>query len=299
MTKEKIKIHFVDFWPNFIKNDNYFYHLLQSEFNVVLTDNNPDLLFFSVDYSNNKEHLNYQNTNTKKIFYTGENIEPNYEYCDGSISFISNDIEKNYRLPLWALHINWFDVKKNTNRDQSYLIDKKDLLINKTKTRINKNFCSFLASNPSGKRLEFIPKLLEKRTVDCGGKLFNNINKEIKGRGDQKWKIKFLSKYRFNIAFENEIGEGYVTEKIIQPMSVRSIPIYWGSNSVSEDFNKNSFINLNQFQNDDEAIDFILKCETDRDLYESIFFEPWFRDNEIPKFVEPKNVLNFIKTILN
>ena len=65
MTKEKIKIHFVDFWPNFIKNDNYFYHLLQSEFNVVLTDNNPDLLFFSVDYSNNKEHLNYQNTNTK------------------------------------------------------------------------------------------------------------------------------------------------------------------------------------------------------------------------------------------
>ena len=34
--KEELKVAFADFWPNFIKNDNYFYHLLNQEFKVVV-----------------------------------------------------------------------------------------------------------------------------------------------------------------------------------------------------------------------------------------------------------------------
>ena len=52
MKKETLTVDFVDFWPNLKKTDNYFYHLLSQEFDVVITDKEPDILFHSVDYPN-------------------------------------------------------------------------------------------------------------------------------------------------------------------------------------------------------------------------------------------------------
>ena len=68
MKKETLTVDFVDFWPNLKKTDNYFYHLLSQEFDVVITDKEPDILFHSVDYPNEKNHLRYNNGKTKKIF---------------------------------------------------------------------------------------------------------------------------------------------------------------------------------------------------------------------------------------
>ena len=75
------------FGPNFQFEDNYFYHLLSSEYDVQVTPNNPDLLFHSVDYLKKKEFREFQNTNTKKIFYTGENTIPDFNKTDYSFSF--------------------------------------------------------------------------------------------------------------------------------------------------------------------------------------------------------------------
>ena len=52
MTQQpKLKINFVDFWPDFHKDNNYFYHLLNSKFDVEISEGAPDILFFSVDYA--------------------------------------------------------------------------------------------------------------------------------------------------------------------------------------------------------------------------------------------------------
>jgi glyoxylate carboligase len=44
-------------------------------------------------------------------------------------------------------------------------------------------------------------------------------------------KRQFQSEYKFSIAFENNAHRpqypGYTTEKIMEPMTVNSIPIYW------------------------------------------------------------------------
>ena len=45
MKKETLTVDFVDFWPNLKKTDNYFYHLLSQEFDVVITDKKPDIHF--------------------------------------------------------------------------------------------------------------------------------------------------------------------------------------------------------------------------------------------------------------
>ena len=299
MKKEKIRINFVDFWPNLVKTDNYFYHLLTEEYNVLIDEINPDLLFHSVDYAKKEEHKLYDDLKTKKIFFTGENVQPNYEECHASLTFLPSKGTKNYRLPLWALFINWFDVPYNKKRDQSYLINKESLLENKKNLKINNKFCSFVATNPSGRRLDFVPKLQARKYVDCGGTLLNNTGRKIKGRGDQKWKIKYISKFRFNIAFESEIGEGYVTEKILHPLSVNSIPIYWGSDFVNQDFNPKSFINASNYENDEALIEKILDLEKDKEKYVELLRQPCFKNNEFPDYVRPKSVLKFLNQVLN
>ena len=296
MIKKKLKIDFASFWPNFVKHDNYFYHLLRTKYEVEISDQNPDLLFYSVDYGKKLAHFDSKYSNAKKIFYTGENIKPDLNFCDASISFIENFDERNYRLPLWALHINWFNVPHSNKRDQSYLVNR-DLLTNKN-IKVNKHFCSFVASNESGERINFAKKLDSIKKIDSGGKLLNSTGKFVKGRGDQKWKIKYLSQFRFNIAFENEIGNGYVTEKIFHPMCVNSIPIYWGSDFSTTDFNEESFINVNQFNSFDDAIKKVLDLENNIDQYISMLSQPWFKGNEYPDYVIPENVLNFISSII-
>jgi hypothetical protein len=108
MKKEKLSIDFIDFWSNFLKTDNYFYHLLNQEFDVVITDQTPDILFHSVDYFNKKAHLKYNNGKTIKIFYSGENVSADYNDCHFSFTFEATKDDRNYRLPLWVLHLNWF-----------------------------------------------------------------------------------------------------------------------------------------------------------------------------------------------
>ena len=110
--------------------------------------------------------------------------------------------------------------------------------------------------------------------------------------------LKYLSKYRFNISFENEIGNGYVTEKILYPMSVNSIPIYWGSKEVLNDFNENSFIYVNNFKSYELAIKKIIELENNEDLYLDILNKPWLKDNKYPHNVLPENVINFIEEVL-
>lgn len=296
MKKEKLTVDFVDFWPNFIKTDNYFYHLLSQEFDVIITHKDPDILFHSVDYFNQQEHLRYNNSKTKKVFYTGENQSADFTKTDFAFTFENSRDERNYRLPLWALHLNWFNVPHNEERDQSYLypVDKflkKDL----SNLRNKIGFCSFVASQPKGKRVEFVPKLMNRKYVHCGGILYNNIGGQLEGRGDQENKINFLNYFKFNISFENTSNNGYITEKIIQPMFTNTIPIYWGAPDVINDFNENAFINVHNFKTDDDLIEYILEVDSNEQLYQEILNESWFIDNKIPEQVMPERVLSFIK----
>jgi len=303
---KRIKINFVDFWPNFVKTDNYFFHLLNNRYEVEIDEHNPDLLFFSVDYSKRKERDRYINHSCKKIFYTGENVRPNFDFpgsiecpkysigkCDYAFSFDASSDPRNYRLPLWALFVNWFNVPHNDNRDQSYLIPVSDLL---ERTPIDKTkFCNFVFSNTSGERLNILKTISSYKKVDCAGNLMNNTGYKIAGRGDQKYKIEFLRNYKFTIAAENSFYPGYTTEKIIHPFSVGSVPIYWGSEAVEEDFNKKAFINVSSYESLGDLLQHVKKIDNESCIYESYLNEPIFKNNTIPYGVRPESVLKYFE----
>jgi len=272
--KKKIKINFTDFWGGFDKTNNYFYNLLKEEFDIEIS-NNPDYLFFSV-FGN--QHQNY---NCVKIFYTGENVSPPLHYCNWSFSFDYLDDSRNYRLPHYLLYDGYYELVNKKVIDES---------LSKRK------FCNFVVSNGNClERNNFFQKLSKYKMVDSGGRLMNNIGYAITD------KLKFQSDYKFSIAYENNAYRpqfpGYTTEKIMQPMTVNSIPIYWGNPLIHLEFNTKSFVNFYDFNSEDDMIEYIIELDKNDDKYLEMLNQPWFDEYNISENNKIDNIKSFLYKI--
>jgi hypothetical protein len=272
----KLKLNFSDLWSDFDKCDNWYYNLKSEDYDIEISDN-PDFLVYSVF---GKSHLNY---NCTKIFFSGENIGPNFNECDYSMCFDWLDDPRHYRLPLYVLYNGYYDlVNKNLDNDHSKYLDRK--------------FCNFIVSNPGNPiRNNFFLKLSEYKKIDSGGRFWNNIGSPV---GD---KIKFQSDYKFSLAFENNAYRdsriGYTTEKIMQPMIANSIPIYWGNPEVYKDFDNKSFINYHDFRGEKDLIEYIIFLDQDDDEYMRVLNQPWLVNNDIPEANKKENIKAFLYKI--
>jgi hypothetical protein len=61
-------------------------------------------------------------------------------------------------------------------------------------------------------------------------------------------KLPALKDYMFSIVFENAVYDKYYTEKITDCFATGTIPVYWGSEKVCQDFNKDGIIFFNQLE---------------------------------------------------
>ena len=69
---------------------------------------------------------------------------------------------------------------------------------------------------------------------------------------DSNWqrnKLDILAKYKFNICLENSDFDRYVTEKIMHSLIARSIPVYYGTESVKKLIPLQLLINIRDFEN--------------------------------------------------
>jgi len=95
-----------------------------------------------------------------------------------------------------------------------------------------------------------------------------------------KTKLDFIKDYKFTIAFENEIKNGWVTEKLTHPLLTNSIPIYVGTEKVARDFNTKCFINYADFKNMEEFMAHIIRVDKDDTLYKKYLEQPIFKDKK-------------------
>jgi hypothetical protein len=264
--------------------------ILGTRYNLEIVDTNketPEILLFGDD--------NFGNNNTKfsrkdciKLFYTGENRRPENFDCDYAISFDHNFEPWHYRLPLYVIYMWALEYIHNTPYDYNYIFNP----VVKEKT----DFCSFVVSNPNCiERNEFFKKLHAIKHVDSAGKLYNNINAKIEG---ESGKIDFLSTRKFNICFEPYSHPGYVTEKILHAFYAGTVPIYWGSETIANDFNPAAFINVHDFNSQEEAIAHIIKVDQDDELYASYINAPKFLNNIPPSYIILDNFLNWFDAIV-
>lgn len=277
---KKIKIDFVDFWPNIKKTDNYFFNLLSEYYTVIIDSNNPDFIFYSCF---GKDYLKYK---CKRIFFTGENLRPDFTGFDFAFSFDFNSKRNHYRLPLFSLYID--DHKMN---EEIGLLKSREEL--KEIWSKKSKFCCMVVSNPnSHQRIDFFKKLSQIIQVDSGGKVLNNVGGRVKD------KMEFISDYKFVISFENTLQDGYTTEKILEPIMKDCIPIYWGNKKINIDFNTERFINYHDFESEDDLFEKLMAINENSDLAIEMLSKPVFNEDRQSCIDERKEVFNIIEKII-
>ncbi|NBW14385.1 MAG: hypothetical protein EBR82_40945 [Caulobacteraceae bacterium] len=261
-----MNISFLDFWHGFNPKEAWlgrlFMYFFDGNINFIESPEEADVIIFSCFGTN---HLKYKNK--KRIFFTGENIRPPINECDYSLSFDYDSYNgKNFRLPLWYCFINWW----NDNGDGIALSD----LYKKWDPDEIENrpyFGSIIIGNPVLNRIKVTEAINKVFPVYGFGSVFNNPYKGSK--------IELLKNFKYNIAFENTIYPGYITEKLLEAKISGCIPIYWGTD-VSSDFNENCIIRYN---NDiDSLLSQIIEINNNKDNFIKKINEPLFKNNIYP-----------------
>ena len=280
-----IHIDFDGFWQPFDKEDNYFTNLIRKKFNVIIDTNKPDYIFYSCfnpDYE--REGI--------KIFFTGENVRVDFNRFDYGIGFDHLTFGDRYiRWPLYKIYGPNLD-KLNGEYYRSLLAQKKCFTIDDIK---DKGFCSLVTSNTGDRadpaRERFFKRLSEYKQVDSGGRALNNIGAPVQN------KMQFISKYKFNIAFENSSTPGYTTEKFIEAAYADTLPVYYGNPIIEKDINLNSIIYLESLDYIDSIIEEVIKLDNDDELYLNRLNQPWFSPEKNQSTEE--NLLTFFENIFN
>ncbi|MFP6188867.1 glycosyltransferase family 10 domain-containing protein [Helicobacter pylori] len=314
-----LKIAVANWWGDkeikeFKKNVLYF--ILSQRYTITLhqNPNKPSDLVFGSSLGSARKILSYQNT--KRVFYTGENEVPNFNLFDYAIGFDELDFNNRYlRMPLYYANLHYeAELVNDTTSpyklqpDSLYTLKKPThhfkenhpnlcAVVNNESDPLKRGFASFVASNPNApKRNAFYDTLNSIEPVTGGGAVKNTLGYNVKNKSE------FLSQYKFNLCFENSQGYGYVTEKIIDAYFSHTIPIYWGSPSVAKDFNPKSFVNVHDFKNFDEAIDYVRYLHTHKNAYLDMLYENPLNTLDGKAYfyqdLSFKKILDFFKTIL-
>lgn len=242
-----IKIYFVDFWDGFDLCDNFFVGFLSKKYNIIIDSKKPDYLFYS---SFGYNHFRFKKS--IKIYFSAENTIPDFNLCDYALGFQYFKLNDRYLRFPYYLFRDWDKI------------DALEKVCDLNNFLFNRKFCNFVYSNGSVAdpfRRIFFDELSKYKKVDSGGMYLNNIGYTVENKFD------FIRDYKFTIAFENSSTSGYTTEKLIQPMLVNSIPIYWGDPDVECEFNINSFVYVRDYNSIQDAIDEIIFLDSNREAY--------------------------------
>lgn len=279
-----MNICYLDFWPGFDPNSNWFNLVFKDcfnrEFNFNSTPEEADIIFAS-SFGNDR----YQTSNIKaiKIFYTGENEPPDLNFGDYALSFDFHTYGgRNFRLPHWYLYVNWWNEPNFPHARIS--MDQMTHKWDGEEVFDRKNFCSIVVGNPVQNRFEVAQKLNEFKPVHTYGRAFGNPYDGCK--------VKLLEDYRWNICFENSITEGYTTEKLFEAKVAGCVPIYYGHPSSGMDFNDSCYINYYQYKSIYELYDIISYYENNKNSFVKMASQPLF--HRVPTLDGLYNFLRYI-----
>lgn len=265
----KYKIKFVDWWECDIK-ETFLYKFLDKHFDIELSEE-PDFVICSCF---GDEYLKYK---CIKIFYTAENTVPDFNLYDYAIGFDHIEFKDRY-------------VRYPSSLTEEIFISE-PLTKSIREDFFNRSFCSFVVSNgyfADPYRSYFYDLLSDYRKIDSGGSFKNNIGYKVENKKD------FLSKYKFNLAMENSLSEGYITEKIIDAFVSNTIPIYWGS--LNEDWlNRKSYIAINGFDKIEDCLSYISDINENKNRYMDMLSEWPFINDIVEKYKD--NLKSFFENI--
>lgn len=246
---KEIKLKFLDCWLGHEPEKDLYYKVLSKMYEVKLSDE-PDYI---IDEGLGHAHLDPRYDGCVKIVSIGENLAPDFNSFDYAIGFDPIEFGDRYlRQPLFA-----FCEEFAKLRDRTSFQPTRDELL-------NREFCSFVVTNVGRgdpMRAEFFHRLSRYKKVNSGGAFQNNVGGRVRDKNA------FCARHKFNIAFENSVSAGYTTEKVMQPLTVHSVPIYYGNPMVEEDFRDECMVRVRSRDDVERAVEEIVYLDTHDDAY--------------------------------
>lgn len=258
----------------------------------------PDFLFYSV-YG--KRALDPRYDRCAKIFSCQENFRAPWPECDYALTGDYSDFPKHLRYPVYATELFAFrntpplrypcpSLVKNPKTDWKKVLEYKT------------SFCNFVYSNKCWRdprtagecglelRVKFFGLLSKYKRVDAAGRVCNNTGHQVQD------KLPYVERFKFTIAFENASYPGYVTEKLVDPMFALSVPIYWGSPEVADDFNPASMVVATGRRLGD-VVDEVAALDQDDEAYLAKLKTPWFHGNVPNKYCQDSYLADFLDKV--
>ncbi len=268
-----IKIKFCDLGKEFDPENNKIIRIIRLKYNVVVTEDADYCIYGPFG----QEHHKFPGI---RIFYTGENVVPNFNYCDYAISFAN--------LQFGDRHLQYPGAGGISDK----LLNRKGSLSDEQ--LLNRKFCATVISNSKqtdGMREKLLEEISKYKLVDSGGGYKNNVGGKVPD------KYEFQKNYKFILAGENCVSTGYTTEKLPEAFDAHAIPIYWGDPEAIRFYNPKSFIDANRMESIPELIQQIKAIDENDELYLQMLNEPVFLGNEIPYNLTKTALLDFLSNI--
>jgi hypothetical protein len=276
-SKKNMTIYFNSFWPDFFDDPKYskiFIDLFSNVFNskiTIGTKDNSDILIESIF---GDSILNYKKW-TYSFFFSGEpkKNEPSDLYTRPYTALLMNSRSYNniIHFPFFVYYLTYASLDFRTND-----VKVNNLNVNNSNQKeIPKKFCCTFITNPNGIiRNSFIEKLEISKKIDHFGKYKNNQGKQFSGNWHSEELVNKMKEYKFVIAFENSEDDAYITEKIINPLRANVIPVYWGNRRMTDYFNTDRFLHLNDINKMVEFIAQMIDIDKNNDKYLQIINQP-------------------------
>lgn len=265
-----VKIKFVGFWNGFNPELNPIYTILKKHYNVQIVDD-PDYIICSM-FGEPYEYCQYPQI---RIMYSGENYVPDfnlvdYAVCPYPIDFLDRCYYKPGCVEVFGRCVSL------AQKDRSYT---GDILSEKP------YFANFISSHESeyGLRGEFFRMLCKYKRVESPGTYLNNMASTQRVDWTDNSKSDFQRKCKFTLCFESTNHAGFVTEKITDAFYNDTIPVYYGSSTVTDIFNADAFINCSDYPDFQAVIDKIIELDQDDRKYLEMLRQPIFTDNSFPE----------------
>lgn len=209
--------------------------------------------------------------NCRIIFESAENFRVPLNSWDLSMSFDLDPYDgSNFYTPYW-----WF----STDLFQGPIVNRigrrisvEELLRPRKSDRMPEKFCATVIRNPEPIRMRAIEALSKIGVVDIFGP---QSGRQLTS------KTELEGKYKFIMAFENDLFPGYVTEKPIEAWAMGSVPLWYGLDEAKT-LNSNALINAADYPTLSDFAAVVLKLEEDPELWRRVYAHPLLNSEPNP-----------------
>ncbi len=271
-----VKINYAGVADDYNKEQNLIYDLLKiNGYDVQIVDD-PDYLICDFSGENPYQYCGHPQV---RIMYSGENFIPDFNLIDYAICPYPIQFgDRNFQLPACVWPRSHWQELMHKNRAGVTV----DFVKNK------QYFANFIAGHESEYNIrgDFFKKLCEYKRVESPGSYLNNMpnGEQVNWLNDSK--SDFQRKCKFTLCFESTNHYGFVTEKIMDAFYADTIPVYYGSPTVTEIFNKDAFINVADYESFDAAIERIKELDQDDEKYLEMLRQPILVNPDYPRELE-------------